>query len=192
MLFAPPISQEELLVNDVERTALLRCLINCFEQAFPTIEYSIVPHFGILNAQASRVGSKLVVKLYGGLAFHKRMGADALAFALLHETGHHLAAGPRLHWNPWLACECISDIWATTEGMVHLVDQTGFSVDIAKALEELNHVIDHRNGSSGCQNCWALNWLDRKAAITKGFRLDSVECPLGRLIMRATSPGDEH
>jgi hypothetical protein len=191
MLFAEQLSLSELsLRENPERQALVRNLLDCFRQTFPTIEFTLVSEFGFLNAQALLLGSRRHVKLYGGLAFHNRLAKDALAFGLLHETGHHLAVGPRLNWNPWLACECVSDLWAVNEGAAALCKQTGYSVDVVKAIGELDQVIGMPARRGRSSTCWALSWLDRRTSILKmGAEGERKECPLGELMMQASNPG---
>lgn len=189
MLFAEPLSPSELsLREDPERLTLVRTLLDYFRRTFPTIEYELVSEFGFLNAQALLLGSKRHVRLYGGLAFHDRLGKDALAFGLLHETGHHLAVGPRLHWNPWLACECVSDLWAVGEGAATLSKQTGHSMDIVKAIEELDEVIGAPAQQFHSSACWAMSWLDRRTSLLRKETVGArTECPLGELMMQATN-----
>jgi len=189
MLFAEQLLPDVLSCRESpERQGLVRSLLDDFRQTFPTIEFSLIPEFGFLNAQALLLGSKRLVKLYGGLAFHNRLGKDALAFALLHETGHHLAIGPRLNWNPWLACECVSDVWAVNDGAAALRKQTGYSVNIQTAVEELDQVIGQPAELEHSRACWAFSWRDRRASILKKRPQESnAECPLGELMMRATN-----
>jgi len=189
MLFAEQLSPDEVSVREnPERQALVRSLLHDFGRTFPTIEFSLVYEFRFLNAQALLLGSGRHVKLYGGLAFHNRLGKDALAFALLHEAGHHLAIGSRLNWNPCLACECVSDLWAVNEGASTLHEQTGYSVNIAKAVEELDQVIRQTSQPNPSHDCWALSWLDRKNSMRKkGPPRGPGECRLGELMMRATN-----
>jgi hypothetical protein len=189
MLFAEPLSPSELSVRESpERQDLVGSLLDDFRHTFPTIEFSLIAEFRFLNAQALLLGSRRQVRLYGGLAFHIRLGRDALAFALLHETGHHLAIGSRLNWNPWLACECVSDLWAVNEGAAALREQTGYLVNIAKAIEELDQTIGRPSQPNPSHDCWALSWIDRKTSILKrGLAKGSEECPLGKLMMRATN-----
>jgi hypothetical protein len=192
MLFAEPLTPgEHSVCESPERQALVSSLLEDFGHTFPTIEFSLVSEFRFLNAQALRLGSRRLVKLYGGLAFHERIGKDALGFALLHETGHHLAIGSRLNWNPWLACECTSDLWTVNEGAATLREQTGYSINVVKAVEELDQVIgqptERERGRS--QVCWALSWPDRKRSILKGGQaIAGLDCPLGELMMRTTKP----
>jgi hypothetical protein len=189
MLFAKQLLPDVLSCSESpERQGLVRNLLDDFQQTFPTIEFSLISEFSFLNAQALLLGSQRHVKLYGGLAFHDHLGKDALAFALLHETGQHLAIGSRLNWNPWLACECVSDLWAISEGAAALREQTGYSVNILRAVEDLDKVIGQPTESQHSHACWALSWFDRKTSILKkGPAREHEECPLGELMMRAIS-----
>jgi hypothetical protein len=193
MLFAEQLRPDGDLLScheGPERQALIGNLLENFQKSFPTIEFLLVSEFKFLNAQALLLGSRRLVKLYGGLAFHRLLGKDALAFALLHETGHHLAIGSRLEWNPWLACECVSDLWAVSEGAATLRERTGYMVDVVTAMEDLEKVIDRPTGLDHSHACWAFSWLDRKASILKkGPARDHEECPLRQLMMRATNAG---
>lgn len=191
MLLAEQLSLDELSVGkDPARQALVSSLLEDFEKTFPTIEFTLVSEFGFLNAQALLLGSRRHVRLYGGLAFHKRLGKDVLAFALLHEAGHHLAPGCRLSLNPWLACECVSDLWAVNDGAAALRKQTGYSVNVLKAVEELDQVIGQPAEPNHPHACWAFSWRRRKASILKKKPEGSHgECPLGELMMRSTTAG---
>jgi hypothetical protein len=180
-----------------ERQLLVEALLADFRRAYPTIEFSLVPEFNFLNAQALHFGSTKLVKLYGGLAFNFAIGQDALMFALLHETGHHFATGSRLVLNPRLACECASDHWAINEGAATLLERTGRSLDIAKALNDLDRAMQQQTcagqiespASSGrSRNCWAMNWEDRKKSILINRRLDTGTCPLAELLLSASKP----
>jgi hypothetical protein len=180
-----------------ERQLLVEALLADFRRAYPVIDFSLVPEFNFLNAQALHFGSRKLVKLYGGLAFNFAIGEDALMFALLHETGHHFATGSRLVLNPRLACECASDLWAINEGAATLLERTGRSVDIAKALNDLNRAIQQQIGSGQIEspassghspNCWAMNWEDRKKSILSNRGVDTGACPLAELMFSASSP----
>jgi hypothetical protein len=196
MLFAEPVPVSLSSSRSLERQALVDYLLDDFRRTFSGIEFMLIPEFRFFNAQALLLGSRRLVKLYGGLAFHEGIGKDALAFALLHETGHHVSTGPRLTWNPWLACECVSDVWAVHEGAEALHQRTGYKVDILKAVEQLDRVICQPTelGRSHTElgrshTCWALSWLDRKTSIVRaGPNSVREHCPLGELMTRAISP----
>jgi hypothetical protein len=198
MLFEEQRSADESTFSDSpERQVLIRGLLADFQQAFPTIEFSLVGEFKFLNAQALHLGSRKLVKLYGGLAFHGGIGQDALGFALLHETGHHLAKGSRLVLNPWLACECVSDLWAINEGAASLFKRTGRSICIVKAVEELDRALGQSGiGDTGFpalathfQSCWAMSWHNRKRSILMNRPvIADGECPMAELMMAASKP----
>lgn len=70
-------------------------LIERYQRTFPTIHYDLFWETRLLNAQAFISGLGRCVRLYGGLGRHRRVGIEGLAFALAHETGHHLGGPPR-------------------------------------------------------------------------------------------------
>jgi hypothetical protein len=70
-------------------------LIKRFQAAFPIIHYDLFWETRLLNAQAFIDGRGRCVRLYGGLGRHREVGVEGLAFALAHETGHHLGGPPR-------------------------------------------------------------------------------------------------
>src|SRR5690242_18539935 len=91
MLLSQSIALTEDLATTRARKRLVLRLLRAFKNQFPVILYRLVSSPALVNAQALILNSQRVVKLYGGLAYHPELGIDALAFALLHETGHHLA-----------------------------------------------------------------------------------------------------
>jgi len=189
MLFAEPKLPDQLsLKASAERRSVLYDLVTEFGMAFPRIEFRIVAESKIINAQANRFGNSLSVSVYGGLAYHPLVGQNAIAFALLHETGHHLAPRPRPPWSSWLACECAADQWAVNEGATTLREKTGRRLEVPAALSELDFVVDSAWVSNdNCINCepyasgrcWALSWVGRKASILGKCRLaEGTHCLL--------------
>lgn len=157
-----------------QRRSLLSELRIAFQSAFPAIQYQIFSELNLLNGQALLLGTQRIVRLYGGVALHPAMGRDGLAFTLLHETGHHLAEGARLPWNPLLACECVADFWAFHLGYKMLSNSTGWTVNIPKALDEVSTLIETeangtnvvpQTGERDLGACWAMRWHDRRASI---------------------------
>jgi hypothetical protein len=160
--------------NSDQRHSLLSELLAAFQSSFPAIRYQIFSELNLLNGQALLLGTQRIVRLYGGVALHPAMGRDGLAFALLHETGHHLADGARLPWNPLISCECVADFWAFDLGHKILSNSTGWTVNIPKALDEVNALIEtEADGTNVPQQadvrdfgaCWAMRWNDRRASI---------------------------
>ena len=132
-----------------QRRSLLSDLVASFNSAFPAIQYQVFTELDLLNGQALVLGLDRIVRLYGGLALHPSVSRDGLAFALLHETGHHLAAGARLPWNPLMACECAADAWAYSVGREALGRSSGWFVNMAKAVGEVSALIaTEENGPS--------------------------------------------
>ncbi len=71
-------------------------LIERFRTCFPMIHYDMFWETRLMNAQAYIGENGRSVRLYGGLGRHREVGVEGIAFALAHETGHHLG-GPPLH-----------------------------------------------------------------------------------------------
>jgi hypothetical protein len=148
--------------------------------SFPDIEYELDAESRTANAQAYARLSIRAVRLYGGLAFHPSVGIDGLVFTLLHETGHHFARGPRFAKDPMLACDCRADRWAVTVGAETLQFVCGRSIDVPKAMEQLDAMIgsiqDGSNRAVGCvqlrpataRGCWASDWPKRKFRLING------------------------
>lgn len=70
-----------------------------------------------MNAQAfiSPVGR--CVRLYGGLARHRSVGIEGLAFALAHETGHHVGGPPYHPCYLSISSEERANEWASRFGL---------------------------------------------------------------------------
>lgn len=92
-------------------------LIGKFQLAFPEIYYDVYWETRLLNAQAFISGRGRCVRLYGGLGRHREVGIEGLAFALAHETGHHLGGPPRHPFYASLSSERRASEWALIEGL---------------------------------------------------------------------------
>jgi len=189
MLFTEPVSVHRLLEKDnPERTVLLDRLFAALRHAFPDIEFQLLPRLDLYNAEAIRSGERRRVKLYGGLAYHRAVGRDALTFAALHEIGHHLAPGPRLPWNPWLACECAADAWAQSVGALTLAGASKWTFRMQSALEELGEAMRDEAGRSEqpdrLTQCWAISWERRSAGLARALDAPG-ECRLAQHIFAA-------
>jgi hypothetical protein len=71
---------------------------------------------GTVNASAIQKGKIAEVNMYGGLARHPLVTADAFALVLCHEIGHHLGGAPkykRFFTTTWASDEGQSDYFAT-------------------------------------------------------------------------------
>src|SRR5271156_4470255 len=102
------------------RRALVKKIVGIFQTNFPNLKFRVLERITAVNAQASVLKDVRSVYLFGGFAYHPEIGQDALVFALLHETGHHLSRGCRYPWTQDLACDCAADFWAVTEGKAKL------------------------------------------------------------------------
>jgi hypothetical protein len=177
----------ELLTTGLREDQVLG-LLKAFSRQFPTISYQLVPSPALLNAQALVVGGQRIVKLYGGLAFNPLLDMNAIAFALLHETGHHLAVGSRLPWNPFLACECQADQWA----LKHCAfGRSSVRVDLIRALSDLDYAFTVEGArerwgvdtnSRSAEKCWSGDWKKRCSSLRANEMLPSdYICPLREL-----------
>jgi hypothetical protein len=169
-----------------------------FSEQFPQLSYELVINPMLVNAQALVIRGQRTVKLYGGLAFHSLIDTDALAFALLHETGHHLASGPRLPWNPFLACECQADVWAREKA---ISGTSGCTLDLPKALADLDAVFEFEanysqrrtNIRSKLSNeCWSTDWQKRRKALLSLTTFNSSHsCPLANALLLSAAERSE-
>jgi hypothetical protein len=198
MLFLNPVTAVDQVKDDQgARARDVAELLGHFSRQFPQISYELSVSPMLLNAQALVLSGQRIVKLYGGLAFHSLIDTDALTFILLHETGHHLATGSRLPWNPFLACECQADIWAlaqTTSGA------SWCTLNLQKALSDLDsafRLTAHyptrpiSAGSKALHECWSTEWQKRSMALRSLMTLNSDHaCPLGGMLL--PQPAADH
>ncbi len=92
-------------------------LLNRFRACFPDIYYDIYWETRLMNAQAY-IGEKgRSVRLYGGLGRHRRLGVEGVAFALAHETGHHLGGPPHHEFYTTISSEERANEWAEETGL---------------------------------------------------------------------------
>ncbi len=122
---------------DRARIALLDAILLDFRKAFPELNFELRLDRRVVNAQAILLDEMRCVLIYGGLALHPNLAENSLTFVFLHEVGHHLALGPRLRFNPTLACDCVADSWAAQEGLGILHRKSGRRLKLREALDEL-------------------------------------------------------
>src|SRR5512147_1665706 len=92
-------------------------LIERFQIAFPAVHYDLFWETRVLNAQAFISDRGRCVRLYGGLGRHRKIGIEGVAFALAHETGHHLGGPPQHPFYKSLSSERRASEWALTTGL---------------------------------------------------------------------------
>jgi hypothetical protein len=160
--------QVRTTVESQDRTAarrtLLQKIFGVFETNFPDLNFRILDRVTAVNAQASILNDVRSVDLFGGFAYHPKIGHDALVFMLLHETGHHLSRGCRLPWMQQLACDCAADCWAVTEGKARLQESNcGFAIEPAlRQIERAANLKSRAVTKVGRSKCSFLNWAKRK------------------------------
>jgi hypothetical protein len=134
-------------------------------QRYPDIIFECDHLSPTVNAQAiNRFGLK-VVRLYGGLAYHRAFAWNGLTLALLHEVGHHLGAGGRLPGNSRLACECVADRWVLTHGLRSFRSTFRRGLDIRKGVASFDTLTIKSNlpeAADPPSPCWSCNWNKRK------------------------------
>lgn len=74
---------------------------------------------GTVNAYASRRGRSWNIVMFGGLARHAAVTADAFALVVCHELGHHLGGIPKMpgFFASWATNEGQADYYATLKCM---------------------------------------------------------------------------
>lgn len=159
---------------------MLEGLLSEFRNAFAGIEYQVDTQTRIVNAQAFRLGGSRFIRIYGGFALHPLVNADALIFALLHETGHHRARGRRFAADPGLACDCLADKWALQVGVTAIRRYSGRSLILARAFDSLDAIFGSigvgpgqvsaflKRRSRHPKACWSGCWRTRKAQLSSG------------------------
>ena len=88
-----------------------------FQKLFPDLVYDLYWETNSVNAQAFVLNNRKHIRLYGGLARHRRISYAGIAFAIAHETGHLLAGAPFDSVYFWLSNEERADEWAWSDGM---------------------------------------------------------------------------
>jgi Zn-dependent protease with chaperone function len=111
-----------------------------FQAKFPNLHYDVFWDTRLMNAQAFLAPKGRCVRLYGGLARHRWIGVEGLAFALAHETGHHLGGPPRHPAYSSISSEERANEWAVETGL----------------LEVFGHNVGHRYASAGQSQLDAL------------------------------------
>ncbi len=92
-------------------------LIERFRAHFPDIYYDIYWETRLMNAQAYIGPMGRSVRLYGGLGRHRRVSVEGIAFALAHETGHHLGGLPHHQFYTTISSEERASEWAEETGL---------------------------------------------------------------------------
>lgn len=68
---------------------------------------------GTVNAYATRFDNVRVIIMFGGLARHKAIGVEGMAYVACHEVGHHLGGSPKRQAGDWSVTEGGADYFAT-------------------------------------------------------------------------------
>jgi hypothetical protein len=169
MLFSDFLPASERL--DPRRPKLLDAILVDFRKAFPNLHFELRLDRRVINAQAIMIEGKRCVLIYGGLGLNPKLGENSLTFVFLHEVGHHLAEGARLPFDLSLACDCVSDCWATREGADILHQKSGRQFQLEGAINELNSLMSSRQQpvfpypEDAAIGCWNRQWYQRRNAL---------------------------
>jgi hypothetical protein len=104
-------------LRDTRHRRRVERLVGRFAETFRVIDYEILWTAPTCNAQAFLLDGRRCVRLYGGLARHRRLSIAAVAWVMAHETGHHLGGRPADPHYFWLSSETRADEWAATRGL---------------------------------------------------------------------------
>jgi hypothetical protein len=118
-----------------------RKVLKRFQARWPELVYDMDLPVELANAQAFLDQGVRRIRLYGGLARHRRIGTAGLAVALAHETGHHLGGPPPLAFYKWLSSEERADEWARTVGLVEVFGGGGSHRIWSRGQMELARVL---------------------------------------------------
>jgi len=113
-------------------------LLTRFRANFPDLHYDIFWNTRLMNAQAFIGPLGRCVRLHGGLARHRSIGIEGLAFALAHETGHHVG-GPPYHpsYLSLISSEERANEWAAKCGLPLLFGEKVGSRYALRGLRQL-------------------------------------------------------
>jgi len=92
---------------------------------------------GTVNAYAQQTGNIWKISMFGGLARHETITADAFALVACHELGHHLGGAPKKRsiWSSsWASNEGQSDIWGNMKCMRKYMEKDD-NISIAAKME---------------------------------------------------------
>jgi peptidase M48-like protein len=186
MIFDEPTLANVLQDRSVQRVDFVSRLVTAAKALFPQIDIRLLESIAVVNAQASMLGKRQTVDLFGGLMFHRALGPDALTFALAHELGHHVATGARQNCGSVLACDCAADAWASTIGFA-LLSASRATPSVHRALKELGSVLNAQNRKQVSlrrreAKCWALDWSQRERVLGAGKFRRIKKCDLFEII----------
>jgi hypothetical protein len=112
-------------------------LIERFRTHFPNIYYDLYWETRLMNAQAYFGESGRSVRLYGGLGRHRHVGVAGIAYALAHETGHHLGGPPHHEFYTTISSEERANEWAEEIGLPAVFGDRVASCFVRKGVPQL-------------------------------------------------------
>jgi hypothetical protein len=113
-------------------------LLKRYRAQFPNLHYDVFWDTRLMNAQAFIGPQGRCVRLHGGLARHRSIGIEGLAFALAHETGHHLGGPPYHPSYLSISSEGRANEWAVECGLPLLFGEKVGRRYAARGLQQLS------------------------------------------------------
>ncbi len=115
-------------------------LLKRFQAKFPDLHYDLYWDTRLMNAQAFIGPLGKCIRLYGGLARHRSVGIEGLAFALAHETGHHVGGPPYHPCYLSISSEERANEWAVECGLPLVFGDEVGSRYASRGSRQLNQV----------------------------------------------------
>jgi len=139
---------------------------------------------GTVNAYARQIGSSWQISMFGGLARHETITADAFALVACHELGHHIGGAPKKSsWfggSMWASNEGQSDYWGAMKCLKRYIENDD-NITIVSNMEVDEHARESCIANYNTENEVAMCIRTAMAGLSLGnlFRaLRRSETPL--------------
>ncbi len=138
---------------------------------------------GTVNAYARQLGSTWEIAMFGGLARHETITADAFALVACHEIGHHIGGAPKkASWfggSMWASNEGQADYWAAMKCLKRFIEEDD-NIAIVANMEVDEHAKEICETNFTTENDVAMCIRSSMAGLSLGN--------LFRALRRSTTP----
>jgi hypothetical protein len=138
---------------------------------------------GTVNAYARQIGTTWQISMFGGLARHETITADAFALVACHELGHHIGGAPKkASWyggSMWASNEGQSDYWGAMKCLKRYMENDD-NTTIVSAMEVDEHAKATCEANYNMENDIAICIRSSMAGLSLGN--------LFRALRRSTTP----